>query len=162
MQFIMQTPEQTRNLGLKIGALCPDTFTLLLEGDLGSGKTCFVQGVAAGCGVPDSQPVCSPTYTLMNHYTGRCDLYHFDLYRLSGVDELEDLGFDEYFSGSGIKVVEWSGLFKELNESGLHIAFSYGANDNERVLSLTAYGTLGLRLVQRLSAEENARTDGAN
>ena len=162
MQFIMKSPEQTRRLGAQIGAFCPDLFTLLLEGDLGSGKTCFVQGVAAGCGVPDNQPVCSPTYTLMNHYTGRCDLYHFDLYRLTGMDDLHDLGFEEIFAGPGIKIVEWSGLLEELDESGLHIAFSYGSEENDRVLTLTPYGASGTELLQRLKVEEDEVIDGTD
>ena len=154
MQLTMKAPGQTRRLGEQIGVLCPDTFTLLLEGELGSGKTCFVQGLAAGCGVPETQPVCSPTYTLMNHYVGRCDLYHFDLYRLAGMEELDDLGFDELFLGPGIKAVEWSGLLEELDDSGLHIAFSYGDCETERELKLTSYGPLGDRLVKQLTAAE--------
>lgn len=160
MQLSMKSPGQTRRFGERIGALCPDSFTLLLEGELGSGKTCFVQGLAAGCGVPENQPVCSPTYTLMNHYVGRCDLYHFDLYRLAGMEELDDLGFDELFNGPGIKVVEWSGLLNDINDSGLHISFSYGGREAERELKLTAYGPQGERLVNRLTAgEEEANHD---
>lgn len=155
MLLCMKSPGQTRWLGEQIGSLCPDTFTLLLEGELGSGKTCFVQGLAAGCGVPDDQPVSSPTYTLMNHYTGRCDLYHFDLYRLSGMEELDDLGFDEVFCSPGVKAVEWSGLLEELSENGLHISFSYGRCGTERHLKLTPYGALGVQLVKRLSELES-------
>lgn len=162
MQLNLKSPEQTRRLGEQIGALCPDTFTLLLEGELGSGKTCFVQGLATGCGVPENQPVCSPTYTLMNHYIGRCDLYHFDLYRLDGMDDLDDLGFDEIFNGPGVKIVEWSGLLKDLNDSGLHIAFSYGDRETERGLKLTPYGPLGERLAKQLTAEEKGETHGAD
>lgn len=162
MLLSMKSPGQTRLLGEQIGALCPDSFTLLLEGELGSGKTCFVQGLAAGCGVPDDQPVSSPTYTLMNHYTGRCDLYHFDLYRLAGMEELDDLGFDEVFCSPGVKAVEWSGLLEELSENGLHITFSYGGCDTERNLKLTSYGPLGKRLFDRLIAEESEESYGTD
>ncbi len=162
MQLSMKSPDQTRHLGEQIGGICPDTFSLLLEGELGSGKTCFVQGLAAGCGVPENQPVCSPTYTLMNHYVGRCELYHFDLYRLAGMEELDDLGFDELFSGPGIKVVEWSGLLEELADNGLHIAFSYGDHDSERELKLTSYGPLGERLVNQLIADKKEAAHGAD
>ena len=162
MQLTMQSPEQTRALGNRIGALCPERFTLLLQGDLGSGKTCFVQGVAAGCGVPDNQPVSSPTYTLMNHYVGRGDIYHFDLYRLAGMEELDDLGFDEIFDGPGVKVVEWSGMLEELDDSGLHIAFSYGVKEEERVLTLTPYGPLGESLVGQLVEAEKGNAHGAD
>ena len=162
MQFKMKSPGQTRRLGEQIGALCPASFTLLLEGELGSGKTCFVQGVAKGCGVPENQPVCSPTYTLMNHYVGRCDLYHFDLYRLEGMEELDDLGFDEVFEGPGIKVVEWSCLLEALDENGLHIAFTYGDHESERGLRLTPYGPLGEKLVTQMTTGEKEETHGAD
>lgn len=161
MQLIMQSPGQTRRLGEQIGRLCPDAFTLLLEGELGSGKTCFVQGVAAGCDVPESQPVSSPTYTLMNHYSGRCELYHFDLYRLSGMEELDDLGFDEIFDGPGVKLVEWSGLLEELDDNGLHIAFSYGTEENVRALTLTPFGEQGRELLQQLRVLNKGQDHGA-
>jgi len=154
MQFIMHSPKETRSLGKKIGSLCQAPFTLLLEGELGSGKTSFVQGVAAGCGVPENQPVSSPTYTLMNHYVGRCDLFHFDLYRLAGMDDLEDLGFDEIFDGPGIKIIEWSGLFEPLAGCGLHIAFSYGFQEEERILNLKPYGPSGSDLLAQLAPEK--------
>ena len=69
-------------------------------------------------------------------------------------EELDDLGFDELFNGPGIKVVEWSGLLTDLNDSGLHIAFSYGDRETERELKLTPYGQLGARLVNQLIAGE--------
>ena len=162
MQYVMKTPDQTRRFGKRIGLLCPDSFTLLLEGELGSGKTCFVQGVAAGCNVPEDQPVCSPTYTLMNHYVGRCDLYHFDLYRLDGMEDLDDLGFDEIFDGPGVKMVEWSGLLEESTDNGLHVAFRYGRDEMERELTLTPYGPLGTKLVKELTMGEIEERHGAD
>ena len=162
MLLSMQSPEQTRLLGEQIGRLCPDTFTLLLEGELGSGKTCFVQGVAAGCDVPDNQPVCSPTYTLMNHYTGRCDLYHFDLYRLNGIGELEALGFDELFNGPGVKIIEWSGLLEESGDHGLHLEFSYGECEAQRRVKITPYGRRGEFLLEQLVTAEKEGGDGSD
>lgn len=92
--------------GLKAGDV------LALVGELGAGKTCFVQGLAHGLGVPDSIYVRSPSFTLMNHYAGgRLPVYHFDFYRLSDPSELGDLGLDEYFYGEGVTVVEWPDRF---------------------------------------------------
>jgi len=99
--------EQTRRLGEKLGKMLPRSALILLQGDLGAGKTVFARGVARGLGVPPDIPITSPTFTLMNHYTARHDLYHFDLYRLADSDELIELGFDEYAFGPGVALVEW-------------------------------------------------------
>jgi len=92
--------------GLEAGSV------LALVGELGAGKTCFVQGLAHGLGVPDRTYVRSPSFILMNEYPGgRLPMYHFDFYRLVDPDELKDLGLDEYFYGEGITVVEWADRF---------------------------------------------------
>ena len=98
---------QTLELGKKLGRLLQRPALILLQGDLGAGKTVFARGVARGLGVDPQIPITSPTFTLMNHYHARLDLYHFDLYRLSDPDELIELGFDEYAYGSGVALVEW-------------------------------------------------------
>ncbi|WP_316347088.1 tRNA (adenosine(37)-N6)-threonylcarbamoyltransferase complex ATPase subunit type 1 TsaE [Desulfuromonas acetoxidans] len=84
------------------GKLFPAGSLILLHGDLGAGKTCLASGIARGVGVDPDVPITSPTYTLLNCYEGRLPLYHFDLYRLGGEEELEELGFDEYFHGDGV------------------------------------------------------------
>ena len=86
-------PEETRGLGKHLGELTLAGLVVLLNGDLGAGKTCFAQGVGTGLGVASSSPVTSPSYTLLNIHQGRLPFYHFDLYRLSQVDDLADLGF---------------------------------------------------------------------
>jgi tRNA threonylcarbamoyladenosine biosynthesis protein TsaE len=80
---------------------------VLLRGELGAGKTVFAQGLAAGCGVADSERVCSPTYTLVNVYQGRWPVFHIDLYRLDTARQVEDLGWED-FLGEGVVVVEWA------------------------------------------------------
>lgn len=79
-----------------------------LIGELGSGKTCITQGIARGLRVPEGYPITSPTFTLINEYPGRVRLYHMDVYRLSGTEDLEPLGYEDYFYGDGVVVVEWA------------------------------------------------------
>jgi len=81
---------------------------VLLDGELGAGKTCFVQGVARGLGVPRDRRVSSPTFTLVNEHPGRVPLYHVDLYRIDDPGELHEIGIAEYLASGGVTVVEWA------------------------------------------------------
>lgn len=134
-----QSAEQTDRFGRQLGQLLNAGSLILLRGDLGAGKTCLATGVARGVGVDDSTPVTSPTYTLLNSYLGRIPLYHFDLYRLGSEDELLDLGFDEYFYGDGIALVEWPERCSELMSSALIVDLSY-VDDEVRELTVTISG----------------------
>lgn len=100
--------EETVALGRRLGRLLEPGDFIALKGELGAGKTQFSKGIALGLEVDPQTPVTSPTYTILNIYEGRLPLYHFDLYRLQGVEEVEELGFEEYFSGDGVCVVEWA------------------------------------------------------
>ena len=100
-----KSPEDTAKLGERLGLLLQPGAVVCLQGDLGAGKTRFAQGVARGLGVTSA--VTSPTFTIINEYQGRHPVYHMDFYRLSDPLELEDLGYEEYFSGSGITLIEW-------------------------------------------------------
>lgn len=133
-------PQATRDLGRLLGENAVAGQSVLLNGDLGAGKTCFAQGVAEGLGVPKSCPVTSPSYPLLNIHQGRLPLYHFDLYRLSQVDDLADLGYDEFAEGEGLTLVEWadrmsSGLAASVVVNIEHLAeeqrlFRFEALDN--------------------------------
>ena len=105
---VSRSPEETRELGIKIGRLCQPADVIALDGDLGAGKTCLIQGLAEGLGVSKKSYVRSPTFTILNVHNGRLPLYHFDLYRLSGLDELEEIGYREYIYGEGVSAVEWA------------------------------------------------------
>ena len=107
------SPEETRRLGELLGRLADAGLVVLLSGNLGAGKTCFAQGVARGLGVPSGAPVTSPSYSLLNIHQGRFPFYHFDLYRLSRVDDLADLGYDEFAEGDGLTLVEWADRMNE-------------------------------------------------
>ncbi len=100
------SPEETWQLATELaGDLGPGT-VIALHGDLGAGKTCFIQGYAAALGI--DEPVTSPTYTLIGEYEGRLPLHHIDLYRLSGPEEALGLGLEEYFDVNGITAIEWA------------------------------------------------------
>lgn len=102
-----RSPEETRALGAALGRRIEPPAVVTLIGDLGSGKTCLVQGLAEGLDVPPEFYITSPSYTLINEYPGRCTLYHIDLYRLGGVDEAADIGLDDALYGNGVAAIEW-------------------------------------------------------
>lgn len=106
-------PEDTFRLGEKIGekAVTGTVFTLI--GDLGVGKTVFTQGFAKGLGI--TEPVNSPTFTIMQVYEeGRCPFYHFDVYRIGDISEMDEIGYEDCFYGDGICLVEWADLIEEI------------------------------------------------
>lgn len=106
--FVIETasPAATRQVARAVGALAPPGLVLGLEGDLGSGKTCFVQGLARGLGVPADVYVTSPSYTLINSYAGRLPLHHVDLYRL-GAEDLEGIGLFDLLRSRAVVAIEW-------------------------------------------------------
>ncbi len=105
--------EDTYNLGKKLAArACPGQI-YCLDGDLGVGKTVFTQGFAAGLGI--TEPVNSPTFTIVQEYNGgRLPFYHFDVYRIGDVTEMDEIGYEEYFFSDGVCLVEWGHLIAEL------------------------------------------------
>jgi len=107
------SPEETRKLGIKIGRLCKAGDVIALDGDLGAGKTCLIQGLAEGLGVSKKSYVRSPTFTILNFHNGCLPLYHFDLYRLSDLDELEEIGYREHIYGEGVSAIEWASNVEE-------------------------------------------------
>lgn len=105
--------EETFELGKKIGQKAQPGQIICLDGDLGVGKTVFTQGVACGLGIEES--VNSPTFTIMQVYDeGRLPLYHFDVYRIGDTEEMYEIGYEDYFFGEGICLIEWSKLIEEL------------------------------------------------
>jgi len=100
------SPEQTQLLGSYLGELAQKADVFLLIGELGTGKTCLVQGIARGLGVKEY--AFSPSFVILREYHGRLPLYHIDFYRLDHIEEIADLGLEEYFCGDGVCVVEWA------------------------------------------------------
>jgi len=113
--------EQTLQIGSLVGRCLDGPLLILLQGNLGAGKTVIARGIARGLGVAAQTPITSPTFTLMNHYPARLDLYHFDLYRLSGPEDLIDIGFDEYAFGDGVALVEWPEKLENPDMGGIWV-----------------------------------------
>ena len=111
--IITRSPEETFELGKKIGEAAKPGQVYTLNGDLGVGKTVFTQGVAAGLGI--TEPVSSPTFTIVQVYEeGRLPFYHFDVYRIGDTEEMEEIGYDDYFFGEGICLIEWAELIRDI------------------------------------------------
>ena len=106
-------PEETFEVGRTIGMNAKPGQIYTLTGDLGVGKTVFTQGVAAGLGI--TEPVNSPTFTIIQEYEdGRLPFYHFDVYRIGDLEEMEEIGYDDYFFGQGICLIEWAEHIEEI------------------------------------------------
>ena len=105
--------KETFELGKRLGEKAVAGQIYILNGDLGTGKTVFTQGVAVGLGI--KEPVNSPTFTIVQEYEGgRFPFYHFDVYRICDVEEMEEIGYDDYFFGDGICLIEWANLIQEI------------------------------------------------
>ncbi|MCI7813755.1 MAG: tRNA (adenosine(37)-N6)-threonylcarbamoyltransferase complex ATPase subunit type 1 TsaE [Lachnospiraceae bacterium] len=108
-----KSEKETFELGKKIGERAQPGQIYTLDGDLGVGKTVFTKGVAAGLGI--TEPVSSPTFTIVQVYDeGKMPFYHFDVYRIADPEEMEEIGYEDYFFGSGVCMIEWANLIEEL------------------------------------------------
>lgn len=106
-------PEETFDLGEKLGKQAMAGAVICLDGDLGVGKTIFTQGFAKGLGI--EEPVSSPTFTIVQQYDGgRLPFYHFDVYRIGDISEMDEVGYEDCFYGEGVSLVEWSNLIEEI------------------------------------------------
>ena len=140
LQVETNSVEETRAFGAFLaGFLCVGDF-IALDGELGAGKTSLVQGLAAGLKVPAQ--VTSPTFTLLHLYEGgRLPLYHFDVYRLAAPEELEGLGYEEYFYGDGVCVIEWGRLAEAyLPARRIRIILEQASSEDSRRITLAPYG----------------------
>lgn len=114
-------PKETFEIGKQLGLEAKPGEVYCLDGDLGVGKTVFTQGFASGLGI--TEPVNSPTFTIVQQYEeGRLPLYHFDVYRIGDVEEMDEIGYEDCFYGEGVCLIEWSTLIQEiLPEDAIHI-----------------------------------------
>lgn len=134
--FVTKSAEETVELGKKIGAFLLPNEVVALTGTLGAGKTTLIQGIAQGIGVKDY--VTSPTFIIINEYQGRIPFFHVDLYRMNSVEEIEDLGIEEYFNREGACVIEWAeklGVLKPKNSYEIAIEI---VSEKERKLDISS------------------------
>ena len=142
--------DETQAIGQKIGEIVVVGTLITLSGDLGSGKTSFVQGLARGLGVPAEYYITSPTFTLINEYPGRCRLYHVDLYRIGSIEEAEDIGLYEIMEAGGITAIEWADrIEKDLPTDRICFEFEIESN-NSRVIALQAQGKKETKLLNEI------------
>ena len=132
MQYITNSPEETENVGERLGRCLRGGEVIAYLGELGAGKTAFTRGLARGLGI--QMRVTSPTYTIVNEYTGgRLPLFHFDMYRLVGSDELFDIGWEDYLARDGVCAVEWSENVSDAMENAIVVRIEKTGADSRRV-----------------------------
>lgn len=120
MKFESQSEQDTFHIAEELGKKASAGEIYLLEGDLGTGKTVFAKGFASGLGI--TEPVTSPTFTIIQEYgEGRLPLYHFDVYRIADVEEMYELGYEGYFFGEGVCLIEWASLIHDLLPADCHV-----------------------------------------
>ena len=129
----IRNEEDTRNFGHELARRLEPGSVVALIGDLGTGKTTLSKYIAEGLGI--TEVVTSPTFTIVQeYYTGRLPLYHFDVYRIGDISEMEELGYEEYFFGDGVSLVEWADIIQELlPEEARIIRIEYGREPEERI-----------------------------
>ena len=133
-EFISHNQAQTEDIGARLAQALTGGEVLALYGGLGAGKTAFTRGLARGLGI--ARPVTSPTFTLLHQYKGRLALNHFDVYRLSSVEEAEDIGIDEIMQADGVTVIEWPERVEELLDDRTIVIKIEGSGDEPRVLTV--------------------------
>ncbi len=136
MEYITNSPEETEELGRRLAAVLTPGSVVAYSGDLGAGKTAFTRGLARGLGIEGG--VTSPTFTIVNEYEGgRMPLFHFDMYRLGGEEELFDIGWDDYLARGGVCAVEWSeNVAGALEGDEVRVDIRRGAHDQQRIISV--------------------------
>jgi tRNA threonylcarbamoyladenosine biosynthesis protein TsaE len=151
-----QSVKETQKLGKKIGTCLKGEIVLALIGDLGSGKTSFVQGLAKGLEVPDEYYITSPSYTLINEYPGRHPLFHVDLYRLETPIDFENIGFYDILGDNCVVAIEWADRIRqELLPDHLKITFEI-SGDEYRKIYMTAHGVKAVALLKKIKCSPRA------
>lgn len=158
MEIRTGSADETVEAGEKLGRLLERGDVVCLTGDLGAGKTAFTGGIAHALGVQGY--ITSPTFTIVNEYSGREKLYHFDVYRIEEPEEMYEIGFEEYLSGEGIVIIEWADRVNELLPSeriGVEIKKDVEAGPDFRIIKVgftgEKYGWTRMRLAEMLGGE---------
>jgi tRNA threonylcarbamoyladenosine biosynthesis protein TsaE len=144
--FISNSPQETIEIGRKIGEQLKGGEIIGLWGPLGSGKTHLIKGIAAGAGAADSRQVNSPTFVIVNEYSGRLDIFHIDAYRLNSIDEFEMLGFDDFCYPQSVVVIEWAdkieAALKNINYIRIELSHIGQSKRGIHIKNMPAYMTL--------------------
>ena len=136
MEYLSHSPEETERIGETLGKTLRPGSVVAYRGGLGMGKTAFTRGLARGLGCAGR--VTSPTFTIVNEYSGTVPLFHFDMYRLGSSDELFDIGWEDYLARGGVCAVEWSeNVDDALDDDAIRVDIRRGAKDDQRVISVT-------------------------
>lgn len=139
IQFHVNNEKDTIKLGQMIGKHIVSGMVICLQGDLGTGKTTLTKGIVKGFGINDS--VTSPTFTIINQYEGRSNLYHIDTYRIESIEEMIDLGVEDYLpANDGVTVVEWPELIEDLLPKDRIALYFVSREDNQRDITLYIKG----------------------
>lgn len=150
MRITTGSAAETAALGERLGRSITTPLVIALTGDLGSGKTAFVQGLASGLGVPAEYYVTSPTFTLINEYPGRIPLCHIDLYRLDSSGDLEDVGLDELLYDQAVIAIEWAEKLAD-NQLAEHLTMRFEIiDDDSRRITMIASGHNLTNLIKTL------------
>ena len=151
LDLTLQSVEDTQSLAEMLGRLLTGGVVIALIGDLGSGKTAFVQGLARGLQVPAEYYITSPTFTLINEYPGRLPLQHVDLYRIDRPEELDEIGLHDIMRGDGVTVIEWAErILSELPKERIQIHFEM-TDDQCRQVKLSATGPIAVPLLKLIA-----------
>ena len=154
VRVLSRSSAQTQSWGRKLGRLLGRGEIIGLTGELGSGKTCFVRGLAQGMDVDKGAWVRSPSFTLINEYDGRVPLFHVDLYRISSMREMEELSLRELLYSDGVSVIEWfERLPEDEVEEYLQINFDH-EDGNKRQMTFTAHGRRYEEIVRKLQSRK--------
>lgn len=147
LRLVTTSPEETQDVGRALGTAARPGDVFLLTGGLGVGKTCLTQGIAWGAGVKEHAR--SPTFVLVTEYRGRLPVYHMDLYRIDDLNEVLDLGLDEYLFGQGVCVIEWAEKAPEAFPADHVSVRMEEGGETQRVLEVTAHGPRSCQLLAR-------------
>ncbi len=152
MELTTTSVAQTLDFGRRLGQLAPPNTCIALNGNLGAGKTHLTRGIALGAAVDDPTLVSSPTYVLLNIYSGPKPVFHMDAYRITSEDDFAAVGFEELLSSGGIAVIEWAQRIAHLlPPDRLEISIDAGETETERILTLTPTGPATRTLLAQLS-----------
>lgn len=148
LEFKINNAKETKDLGILLGKGLKGKEVIAMTGDLGAGKTTMTKSIAKGLEIKDH--ITSPTFTIVNEYEGRVKLYHFDVYRIGDIEEMYDLGFEEYIYSDAVSIIEWANLIEEiLPEDKININIT-SLDEEKRIVTLSGEGEKFESLVREL------------